>query len=103
MNHDTDRTTLRAAVLLALFDLARLGRLESKTELVTVEIVAGRIGASSRDVRGALLELDRRELADAGRARLTLRGLALASSLAAIRDRDPLRVPRAAAHLLAAA
>lgn len=64
-----------ASLVLALFDLARLG-------LPTdVACLAGRLGIEEARVTRALAELDRRGLCDARRARLTLAGLALASQL----------------------
>jgi hypothetical protein len=64
-----------ASLVLALFDLARLGF------VADVGCLAGRLGIEAARVERALTELDRRGLCDARRARLTLAGLALASQL----------------------
>ena len=64
-----------ASLLLALFDLVRLGL------PVDADCVAGRLGIEPARVERALGELDRRGLVDAPRVRLTLSGLALASQL----------------------
>ncbi len=64
-----------ASLVVALFDLARLGL------AADVERLAGRLGIEPSRIERALAELERRGLADARRARLTLAGLALASQL----------------------
>ncbi len=64
-----------ATFVLGLFDLARLGL------GADVERLAGRLGVEPALARRALAELDRRGFVDAERVRLTLLGLALASSL----------------------
>jgi DNA-binding MarR family transcriptional regulator len=64
-----------ASLVLAVFDLVRLGLPADPDRL------AGRLGIEISRVERALAELERRGLADAGRARLTLAGLALASQL----------------------
>jgi Mn-dependent DtxR family transcriptional regulator len=64
-----------ASLVLALFDLARLGL------AADVACLAGRLGIEEGRVERALAELDRRGLCDARRARLSLTGLALASQL----------------------
>jgi DNA-binding MarR family transcriptional regulator len=61
------------AVLLALFDLARAGLPADPRRL------AGRLGMSEPDVRAALARLSRASFV--ARGRLSLTGLALASSL----------------------
>jgi len=64
-----------ASLVLAVFDLVRLGL------AADAERLAGRLGIETVRVERALAELERRGLADASRARLTLAGLALASQL----------------------
>ncbi len=64
-----------ASLVLAVFDLVRLGL------PADAERLAGRLGIETVRVERALVELERRGLADAGRARLSLAGLALASQL----------------------
>ena len=64
-----------ASLVLALFDLARLGL------SADVACLAGRLGIEDARVTRALAELDRRGLCDARRVRLSLAGLALASQL----------------------
>jgi Mn-dependent DtxR family transcriptional regulator len=73
------KTTLRS-VLVALLELARANLPAS------VDRIAGRLGISHDEVRDALDRLDDDGLADAMRARLTLRGLAVASRLAERRE-----------------
>lgn len=48
--------------------------------------LGARLGVSPLRVAEGLLHLERRGLVDAGRARLTLRGLAIAAALRASRD-----------------
>lgn len=75
-----NREQLILGTLLSLFDLAHdLGHSES----VRVNRVAGRLGASAAAVRAALVHLEGRELVDADRVRLTLRGLAVAAAFRA--------------------
>lgn len=64
-----------SAVLLALFDLTRLGRAADADRL------AGRLGLDREGIVEALAALDRAGLVDAGRVRMTMAGLALAASL----------------------
>lgn len=75
-----NREQLILGTLLSLFDLAHdLGHSQS----VRVNRVAGRIGASPDAVRAALVHLEGKELVDAERVRLTLRGLAIATAFRA--------------------
>lgn len=66
---------LLAAVLLALFDLARDG------QPAHMGNVADRIGVPRKDAVRALKDLERRGLCEAARTRLTLKGLVVAASL----------------------
>ena len=68
-----------ASVLLALFDLSRVGI------AADVHRVAGRLGLSIAQVRHALVALEERRLADAQNVRLSMLGLALATVLDARR------------------
>lgn len=68
-----------ASVLLALFDLSRVGI------AADVHRVAGRLGLSIAQVRHALVALEERRLADAQNVRLSMPGLALATVLDARR------------------
>lgn len=78
-----NREQLILGTLLSLFDLAHdLGHSES----VRVNRVAGRLGASAAAVQAALVHLESRALVDAGRVRLTLRGLAVAAAFRASED-----------------
>lgn len=72
------------AILDALLTLAR------SDHPARVDNVAGRLGVRSARVAGALLHLERRELVDASRVRLTLRGLAAATALRAAADSERL-------------
>ena len=72
------RTPLQST-LLALFEGTRRGRPEAGA-------LARRLGSSPTCVARALVELEARGLADASRARLTMRGLAVASALQARGD-----------------
>ena len=67
--------------LLALFDLAQRGIPADET------CVAGRLGVSEATVHAAFTHLESRGLVDVERARLTLRGLTIASALRAARER----------------
>jgi predicted ArsR family transcriptional regulator len=80
-------TNTMVSVAVALFDLARANR------PANVERVAGRLGITEAQARLALRGLEARGLADAMRARLTLLGLAVASSAAQGRE---VRLPLAA-------
>lgn len=73
-------TNTNLSVLLALFELARQNR------PAHVERVAGRLGLDTDATRRALRALEARGLADAMRVRLTLAGLAVASSAARGQD-----------------
>jgi Mn-dependent DtxR family transcriptional regulator len=64
-----------AAVLLALFDLARDGQPAHMGNL------ADRIGISRKDTVQALVALEKRGLCEACRARLTMKGLVVVASL----------------------
>lgn len=64
-----------ASLVLALFDLVRLGLPADADRL------AGRLGIAIDRVERGLSELGRRGLVDVARVRLTLTGLALASQL----------------------
>lgn len=64
-----------AATLLALFDLAREGQPAHMGNL------ADRIGVPRKDAVRALVELEKRGLCDAARARLSMKGLVVVSSL----------------------
>ena len=68
-----------ASVLLALFDLSRVGI------AADVHRVAGRLGLSIAQVRHALVALEERRLADTQNVRLSMPGLALATVLDARR------------------
>ncbi|MFO0713018.1 MAG: hypothetical protein U0353_24400 [Sandaracinus sp.] len=81
-----------ASLVVALFDLARLGL------PADVERLAGRLGIEPSRVTGALAELERRGLADARRVRLSLAGLALASQLDMERSARELFAIEPAAH-----
>ncbi|MCA9580557.1 MAG: hypothetical protein KC416_02105 [Myxococcales bacterium] len=59
-----------------------------------VELLSRRIRVSVSDVAEALLHLETRGLVDAGKVRLTMRGLAAATALHALDRREHL--PRAA-------
>ena len=75
-----NREQLILGTLLSLFDLANdLGHSES----VRMSRLAGRLGAAPEAVRAALLHLEDRQLVDADRVRLTLRGLAVATAFRA--------------------
>lgn len=78
-----NREQLILGTLLSLFDLANdLGR-AGRPEAVRVGRLAGRLGVPPAAVRAALLHLEERGLVDADRARLTLKGLAVAASFRA--------------------
>jgi Mn-dependent DtxR family transcriptional regulator len=68
------------SLLIALFDLARLGL------PADVGRVAGRLGVERARVASGLTLLDQNGLVDADRAQLTLAGLALAARLDADRQ-----------------
>lgn len=70
MNQD-----LLFSVLFSIFDLAREDR------PAHVGNVANRLGADRRDVVAALKHLERRDLVDAARCRLTMRGILVATAL----------------------
>lgn len=70
-----NREQMILATLIALFDLAQ------GDDPARADNLAGRIGATPTAVAEALLHLERRGLVDAGRARLTMRGLAAAAAL----------------------
>lgn len=67
------------SILFVLFDLARADR------PATVDRIAARLGTSPNQVRQRLDQLERLKLVDAQRVRLTLAGLAIATSLSANR------------------
>lgn len=69
-----DKRTI-LGTLLALFDLAR------GDDPARADNVAGRLGVSPAAVAKALVHLEARGLVDAGRVRLTLRGLSTAAAL----------------------
>ncbi|MCA9537051.1 MAG: hypothetical protein KC593_25390 [Myxococcales bacterium] len=72
-----NREQLILGTLLSLFDLANdLGHSES----VRLSRLAGRLGATPAAVGAALRHLEERQLVDADRVRLTLRGLAVATA-----------------------
>lgn len=66
---------LLAAVLTALFDLAREGHPAHMGNL------ADRIGVSRKEAVQALIALEKRGLCEAARARLTMKGLVVVASL----------------------
>ncbi|UJR84768.1 hypothetical protein [Sandaracinus amylolyticus] len=74
-----DKNTM-VSVLVALFDLARTNR------PANVERIARQLELGADETRAALRGLEARGLADALRCRLTLVGLALASSAAQGRE-----------------
>jgi DNA-binding MarR family transcriptional regulator len=75
-----NREQLILGTLLSLFDLANdLGHSES----VRMSRLAGRLGVTPTAVGAALLHLEERQLVDAVRVRLTLRGLAVATAFRA--------------------
>ncbi len=84
------RPELLFSVLFSLFDLAREDR------PAHVGNVASRIGESRSEVARALRHLERRGLCDAGRCRLTLHGLAVASGLRAAGLERTARIAHAA-------
>lgn len=69
------------ALVLGLLDLL----LTLADRPATAGLLGARLGVSRLRVGEGLLHLERRGLVDAGRARLTLRGLAIASALRAAR------------------
>lgn len=81
-----------AAVLVALFDLARDGHPAHMGNL------ADRLGITRKEAVRALVVLEKRGLCEADRARLTMKGLLVVASLrkAPARDTKPTRKSRAA-------
>lgn len=73
----TNRTEERAALLLAMHDLARANR------PVDLGVLAGRLGWGVGRVVRVIEVLDAKGLADRPRCRLTMAGLAFAVALAA--------------------
>lgn len=78
-----------ARILVSLYDLARADRSAS------LGLLAEMLGVSATVAAEALLELDRRGLADADRCRLSFSGLAIASTL--LTRLEPQETPAASA------
>lgn len=89
--HETGRVISVACTVLRMnHEALVLGLLDLLLSLADRPATAGRLGmrlgVSPLRVAEGLLHLERRGLVDAGKARLTLRGLAIASALRAARE-----------------
>lgn len=89
--HETGRVISVACTVLCMnHEALVLGLLDLLLSLADRPATAGRLGmrlgVSPLRVAEGLLHLERRGLVDAGKARLTLRGLAIASALRAARE-----------------
>ena len=91
---DTERMNREQLILGTLFSLFDLANELGHTESVRVARIAGRLGVPTLAVRAALAHLEERDLVDAERVRLTLRGLSVS---AAFRSQQATQAPARAA------